>query len=80
MSSSQLVRLNSVLASGREQIFVKVLLKVPHEVWKVMTHMMPSGPGWTSVMIAMGPCAGAVLSFSSMTTPACGLGDDLCYR
>jgi hypothetical protein len=26
------------LASGRGKIFVRVLLKVPNEVWKVMTH------------------------------------------
>jgi len=69
------------VASGRGQIFVRILLKVTHEIWKVMTHMMQSGPGWTSVMIALCPYAGAVLSsFSSMTSPACGLGDDLCQQ
>ena len=56
-------------------------LNVPLAVLTVTTRILPSEPGWTSLMIAVGQWSGAVLSSLRITiSPGWTLLDERCHR
>jgi len=66
---------------GKGQILVMGRLKFPLGVLSVTTRMMPSFPGCTSVITAVGQWSGVVLSsLSRMRSPGCRFGTVLCHR
>ena len=71
----------SELTSGEGQILDMGRLEVPFGVLSVTTHMMPSLPGCTLVITAVGHWSGVVLSSLIRTrSPGCRFGTALCHR